>query len=277
MGTAWHIEASDCTPSLLREAEALVRDVEARCSRFLPDSALSNLNRDRHVEDATVAEITSLALEFRALTRGAFDPALGDEVVAAGYDRSFELLALRGPADVRPSVGRPAVPVLRDHVELRGSGSLDLGGIAKGWTVDRVGDLLTAGGASAFFISGGGDVLLGGWRPREELVELCTGGYRVGLRAGALASSSTLHRRWSTSEGVAHHIIDANTGKPATGEWVQASVLASDTMTADVLATALLANADATLPGLALRGAEALLVASDGRCLMTPGLQAYLR
>jgi FAD:protein FMN transferase len=277
MGTVWHIEATGCAPSALREAEALVLDIESRCSRFLPDSALSRLNRDGRVEDPMLAEVTSLALEFRALTRGAFDPGVGDAVVAAGYDRSFELLASAGARDVRASAGVPALPLLGDVVEVRGPGRLDLGGIAKGWAVDRAGELLSERGAARYYVDGGGDVLLGGARDTEELVELCTGGYRVGLRAGALASSSTLHRRWEMSAGPRHHIIDPRTGESSTGEWVQVSVLASDAMTADVLATSLLADAQSALPALARRGAEALLVGRDGRCEMTPGLAAYLR
>ncbi|MFN8639292.1 MAG: hypothetical protein U0360_07510 [Dehalococcoidia bacterium] len=58
---------------------------------------------------------------------------------------------------------------------------------------------------------------------------------------------------------------------------MQTSVLAIDTVTADVLATALLANAEAALPALERRGAEALLIGADGRCMMTPGLERYLR
>ena len=168
MGTNWQIEAADCSPSVLREAEALVREVEARCSRFLPDSALSRLNRDRHIQDAMLAEITSLALEFRALTRGAFDPAVGDEVLAAGYDRSIELLPERGPATVRAALGRPGLPVRSDVIEVRGAGYLDLGGIAKGWTVDRVGAFLEEHGAAEHYVDGGGDVLVGGVRERGK-------------------------------------------------------------------------------------------------------------
>ncbi|MFN8639291.1 MAG: FAD:protein FMN transferase [Dehalococcoidia bacterium] len=185
-------------PAALRAAEDLVRDIEQRCSRFRPDSALSRLNRERRIDDPVLAEITSLALEFRAVTGGAFDPAVGDAVVAAGYDRSMELVRGDGRGPTRTALAHPAIPVHGDSIELRGPGLLDLGGIAKGWTVDRVGRLLEESGAIRYFVDGGGDVLVGGAREQDELIELCTGGYRVGIRAGALASSSTLHRHWST-------------------------------------------------------------------------------
>jgi hypothetical protein len=44
-----------------------------------------------------------------------------------------------------------------------------------------------------------------------------------------------------------------------------------------VLATALLADADAVLPALAAHRGQALLVSGDGSCMMTPGLAEYLR
>lgn len=276
MGTAWQIEVTECPPAALREAEEFVRDIEDRCSRFQPDSQLSRLNRERRIDDPVIAELTSLALEFRSVTHGAFDPAVGDAVVASGYDRSFELI--RGAPALAPrlSLGQPAIPVHGDTVELRGPGRLDLGGIAKGWTVDHIGALLEQRGARTYFVDGGGDLLVGGERETDEVIELCTGGYRIGLRRGGVASSSTVHRHWETPTGSAHHIIDPRTDLPADGQWVQASVVAANTTTADVLATALLADAESTLPALPRQGAEALLVSCRGDCMMTPGLAAYL-
>jgi thiamine biosynthesis lipoprotein len=277
MGTDWQVEASGCAPETLQEAEALVRAAEQRYSRFLPDSLLNRLNRDRWARDGELADLVCRALEFRASTGGAFDPAVGAAVIAAGYDRSIELLPTRGPIAVVANLQRPGVPVQGDVVRLDGPGLLDLGGIAKGWTVDRVGALLAENGARSYFVDGGGDLLLGGDRDEEELVELCTGGYRVGMRRGALASSSTLHRRWAVTGGSAHHIIDPASGLPADTDWVQTSVLAADATTADVLATSLLADARTALLALRTYGAEALLVAADGRCMMTPGLAQHLR
>lgn len=277
MGTDWQLEAAGVGPAVLVEAEAQVRAAEERYSRFIPGSLLSRLNRDRRVEDGEFAAMVSRALEFRASTGGAFDPAVGAAVVAAGYDRPFEQLDGRGAVEVVANLDRPGVPVQGDVVRLDGPGLLDLGGIAKGWTVDRVGVFLAEHGARAYFVDGGGDVLLGGEREDEELIELCTGGYRVGLRRGAVASSSTLRRRWDAAGGAAHHIIDPSRGLPAETEWVQTSVLAADATTADVLATSLLVDARMALRALSMHGAEALLVAADGRCMMTPGLAQHLR
>jgi thiamine biosynthesis lipoprotein len=224
-----------------------------------------------------LATVVGCALEWRAATAGTFDPTVGDAVIAAGYDQSFEAVRARANWALRRGETRPAVPVHGDTVRLNGTGTLDLGGIGKGWTADRVGALLRAAGATSYCIDAGGDLLIESGATGETLVELCSGGYRVGVVRGAVASSSVLHRRWSTDQGPRHHIVDPVTGEAAAHGWVQCSVVAADAETADVLATALLAGGERALFALAARGAEALIVGADARCLMTPGLAGWLR
>lgn len=135
MGTGWWV-ACDRT-ELMDGVPQQVDVLEDRLSRFRPTSALSRLNRDRTVEDPVLAEVVSLALQMRERTSGAFDPTLGGVLVALGYDRDFRVL---GPAvAVHPvPTGRLGVTVDGDRVDLDGKGDLDLGGIAKGWAVDRI-------------------------------------------------------------------------------------------------------------------------------------------
>ena len=79
-------------------AEREIRRVEARLSRFRPDSELSALNRRGRLRAGPeLLAVTELALAARERTRGRFDPTVHDAVVAAGYDRSFELMAETGP------------------------------------------------------------------------------------------------------------------------------------------------------------------------------------
>ena len=62
----------------------------------------------------------------------------------------------------------------------------------------------------------------------------------MNLHGGALATSSTLRRRWSTDEGEAHHVIDPRTGQPSTGAAVACSVIAAEAWWAEALATTML-------------------------------------
>ena len=85
----------------LERAEHFFYDVEARFSRFLPDSELSQLNRT-HDQDAPVApdlaELIGKALAAARMSEGIFDPTVIDALEAAGYDRSIDLIRANGTA-----------------------------------------------------------------------------------------------------------------------------------------------------------------------------------
>ncbi|TNF26155.1 MAG: FAD:protein FMN transferase [Deltaproteobacteria bacterium] len=266
MGTSWWVACD--TPSLLPRAEAIVRDAEDRLSRFRPRSALSRLNRERAASDPLLVGVLRVALRLRELTGGAFDPAVGARVAALGYDRTFTALGDVAPAP-RPLAGSTlGIVVEAGGVRLEGAGEIDLGGVAKGFTVDLVVAALRAGGARRALVDGGGD-LHGFGAPSPIGVG---GGYVVPSSAGAIATSSALARRWRDTDGRAlHHVVDPRTGWPADTGFDTAVVIAPDTATADGLATALLADPRGVLPRIGALGVHALLGDRDGAWWMTPG------
>lgn len=270
-GTTWWLRSDGAPPSLMALVEQLVREYEARLSRFLPDSALSRLNRERRTDDDVLAAVVASAESARRLTHGAFDARAGAAVVAAGYDRPFEEI------DVAPAAGpdaqRPVVLLLGATVLLLGHGRLDLGGIAKGWIVDRAADLLSEAGRCV--VDGGGDIrVVGG----DEEWRIGVGdGLAVGLTEGAVATSSTSQRRWATPEGEAHHIVEPARGAPAATDVTTAAVIARDAASADALATAVVADVKKGMRAVAASGGELLLRRGAGAWEMTPGMTRYLR
>ena len=266
MGSGWWLDAD--RPGLLAGAEDLVRAHEARLSRFLPRSSLSALNRDRVATCPTLAAVTRLALRMREATGGAFDPTLGARLVALGYDRTFAAIASPAPAPDAPPADALTVTVAGDEVRLDGPGALDLGGIAKGYTVDRTLAWLLARGARTAFVDGGGDL--------RGVGADCAYGVGDGLAVdalhGAVATSSTGARRWRDASGrPLHHLLDPRTGQPTAGPLETATVIAADAATADALATALLAAPTPVLHALAALGAHALVRDHDGAWWITPG------
>ena len=285
MNTDWCVLASapaaarTDVEAALAAAEALVHDAEARYSRFRSDSLLAGLNRLRLVRDPGFVALARAALRFVETTRGAFDPTVGAALVAAGYDRSFELLARLDTAaalpEVRSDARRSRLIVRGDTVALDGEGTLDLGGIAKGWTVDRAGEALEARGVRDYLVDGGGDIrargLDAGTRDGAPWTVEVGDGLVLALRDRAVATSSTLRRRWRTADRDAHHIVTPETGRPAASAFVTVTVTASDATTADVLATAIIADHERGLAALAACDAEALLCDLEGAWTMTPG------
>ena len=261
MGTEWWI---GCDQSdLLAQAEAFVRAAERRLSRFLPSSSLCELNRARCVHDPLLAEVVSCALHMRELTGGLFDPTLGARLRTLGYDRSFEQVAGRAVAAASPYV-RCSLEVNVDEgwTHLHGDGELDLGGVAKGFTVDRVVELLAAHGVEHALVDGGGDMrAIGGPWP----VGLPSG-HVVELQDDAIATSSVRKRAWRDERGaVLHHVLDPRTGEPARTVVDTATLRAADAVVADVLATSMLVDAPYTCSLLEPLGAQAAVRDDHGQ------------
>ncbi len=151
-------------------------------------------------------------------------------------------------------------------VRLEGRGEIDLGGIAKGWIVDRVVEMLLEAGASSAIVDGGGDIrVVGGPWPIEY-----GRGHVVYVESGAIATSSIRRRRWRDAEGrQLHHVLDPSTGNPARPAVESVTIRANEAALADALATAALVDTERVVEILpSLDGA--LACDQDGRWWTTP-------
>jgi thiamine biosynthesis lipoprotein len=254
-------EPSAESDAALDRAEREFERLEALLSRFRPDSELSALNRSGALDAGPeLAEVTRLAVEARERTGGRFDPTVHDALVAAGYDRTFAEVEADGEAAApRPCGGQ--VRVEGSRIELEPGFRLDLGGIAKGYAVDRAHRLLAAAGPC--MVNAGGD-LAGSGRLWPVGVETADGEISLGLENGALATSGRDRRRWRRGGRDAHHLIDPATGSPAAGDLVRVTAFAPTAVEAEVAAKAIFLGAPADSP--------AVLVTAAGRTVLAGGL-----
>jgi len=266
------LEADD--RSLLTEVEAEFRRLETILSRFRPDSELSQLNEagEGHVRPELL-EVIELAVEARAASGGRFDPTVHDALVAAGYDRSFELLDDRPREPAAPVRVGGSVTIDRGsgHVALERGYRLDLGGIAKGWAADRALTVLSQAGPA--LVNAGGDVAAAGavW---PIAVEAAGGTITLGLEEGGVATSGRDRRTWVRDGEARHHLIDPATGEPAKGDVRTLTVAAGCAADAEVLAKTLFLAGDSrrALYEADLAGVPTVLVTSVGDVLLAGGL-----
>lgn len=293
MGTDVHLlTVGGDGPGPLGAAWDLVTSLEARWSRFRPESELSRLNaaggRPVHLPEDTFA-LVEAAVEAWRLTGGRFDPTVLPALAAAGYDRSFELLTDDGP------VGRcPAVPGCGGIVFQRDLGlavlpagmALDLGGIAKGHAADRAAAALLSAGATGAIANLGGDIRVAGSAPEGETWTVAIEdphrpGQDLGvlsLASGAVATSSRTRRRWERGGRSFHHLIDPATGAPAEGGVDAAVVVTGSAAWAEVLAkAAVIAGPDEGAELIGRFGATGLLILEGGEAMRLPGVEEYLR
>jgi len=283
MGTDFEIllEADLGAKSLasLQMAEAEIRRLDALLTRFRPESELSKLNRHGTLTGSLdLVTVVDLALAGRALTNGRFDPTVHDAIVEAGYDRSFEQLAPDRdepePFVAQPCGGGVAVDLERRTIRLDPGVRIDLGGIGKGYAVDRACDILARTGPC--LVNAGGDLAvrgsLGGG-PWPVGVETPSGTVTLGLEGGAIATSGRDLRRWRKGGEDRHHLIDPSTGSPATSNLLRVTVVAASAVIAEIFAKGLFLAGER----LAVREANALeipcvLVTGDGRAVRAGGL-----
>jgi thiamine biosynthesis lipoprotein len=267
----------------LEAAESEFHRLEALLTRFRGDSELSRLNASGAIDGGPdLVRVVELALDWHARSAGRFDATVHDAVVAAGYDRSFELLkAEEGnreegrvhghPARCAPLRREPGLRVRGNLIELDAGVHLDLGGIGKGYAAERAAELLATAGRC--LVNAGGDVATrgGSWTvgvetSGEPLILELVGGT-------ALATSGSDRRRWRRNGRDVHHLIDPRTGAPAESDLLRVTVVADDAVAAEVTAKALfLAGAQAAVDEADAEAIPAVLVTRDERTILAGGL-----
>lgn len=271
-------------------AEHLFVTMERRLSRFLPGSELSQLNRAAghpFAASRVLFDLVSQALDWRQRTSGIFDPSVLNAMLASGYDRPFDVMRATAGVDGVIAVAAAAdsgharrgsaddiIFGLDRQITLPAGLGLDLGGIAKGWTIQQAAHRLGMWGPC--LVDAGGDIACVGAPPDGAWIvtvgDPLTPGRDIALlslRNECVATSTRTYRRWLLDGKPAHHLIDPRTGEPAITNIVSATVVAPALPDAEIYAkTALILGEGAGPAYLAtLPNISAILVTEDGRQL----------
>ena len=237
------------------EALAELLWVERTMTRFQPDSDIGRANRRAAREAVSLtpatATVIAAALRWAAASDGRFDPALGSA------SELWDVLNRKSPPP-EPEVQRLAARRFWRKVDLDRFGGgpsvrfedpdlhLDLGGIAKGYGIDRAASALRARGIRHAIVTVGGDLYALGRAPAG-------GPWRVGIRSPhdrtalaatlevsdrAVATSGDYERFFQWRGVRYHHLIDPETAAPRRTGLHSVTVLADHAMDADAAATA---------------------------------------
>jgi FAD:protein FMN transferase len=247
-------------------------DVEAVCSRFRPDSELSRVNRSAAGDvmvSSLLAEVMTAADRMRALTGGLVDVGVGAGVSEWGYDRSFGeglgLDAVPGP------IPFPDWSLNGRRLNRSKGTTIDLGGVAKGWSCDRAVEL-----GLATIVSAGGDIRSDDPRAIVSVVDPwdeIAAHIRLGI--GAFATSSTTRRRWRAGGREVCHLIDPRTMTPIETPILSASAVVRSAVGAEAAAKTVLLKGEAGLAWAAETDwiDAAIVVWQDGSVYATPGIE----
>lgn len=298
MGTRWsatvEADAALDLAALQRELAAAVAQVDAQMSPWQPDSALMRLNRaavDAWVElPAELLEVLAAALEIHRLSAGAFNPCVGELVNAWGFGAVRDapdpqaIRAARGatPADAAAGLQLDAgAGRARKRLPL----ALDLCGIAKGYAVDRMTDVLRAHGVRHALAALDGELRALGPRAggapwsvaleRPDVTRRATLGV-IELQDLAVATSGDYRHYVDVGATRLAHTMDAARGAPVNNGVASVTVLSARCMHADAWATALLVAGPERGLALAQReGLDVLFLLRRGDALTELGLGRF--
>lgn len=290
MGTRVSVELWHDDPAAGRDLVNLVLDefrrIDAAMSTYRPESEISRVNASAALHPVPVGtellDLVARSLELSDASGGAFDITYE----SVGY--LYDFRARRRPSD--DEIESRLAAVDWRHVILDPSAStiafrsegvrINLGGIAKGYAVERGAEILREQGVRHAVVNAGGDTrVLGDRRGQPWIVgirhprlddEIVT---RLPLVDEAISTSGDYERFFDEDGHRYHHIINPATGRPTEGI-LSVTVIGPDTTMTDGLATTLFVQGAAA--GLTLLerfpGYEAVIVDADGRLFYSAGL-----
>jgi thiamine biosynthesis lipoprotein len=297
MGTVVEIVAGGQAPDKLdtavNAAFAEIERLDKLLSRHNPGSDVSRLSQSSKGGEVAIetAEVIALGLDVARRSGGAFDLTLGRLKSLWGFDQETPSVPDRKVlSGTLAGIGPTALFLDGQQVNKRAPQlQVDLGGIAKGYAVDRAIIVLRQHGVTSAAVNAGGDMYLLGQRPqRAKHPERF---WRIGLqhprqkdavletvqvRDRAVVTSGD-YERFFEQDGIRyHHIFDPQNGFPARS-CQSVTIIADSVALGDALATAVFVLGPEA--GLLLLTqypqAEGLIVAADGTLYSSPGWTHY--
>jgi len=263
MGTVVEIKVS-IDPAKYDEARAKdainrafdeIKRIEDIYSVHIDSSEISRINKLRKNERIQISDgvfnLIHKTLDYSVKTRGAFDITVKPLVDLWG--QASKANKLPDEYEFKRALGRVGYQnvVLDDVVRTihfkKDGMSIDLGGAAKGYATDRAARVLEENGIENALVNSGGDMYCLGKKTAHELWRVGVRHPRDGnkvfleiaLKDKAIDTSGDYERQFVINGKKYSHIIDPRTGYPADNGVVSASVIAANSTTSDILATAM--------------------------------------
>jgi thiamine biosynthesis lipoprotein len=275
--------------AVIKAIFAEMQQLENTFSRHISGSDVNRINEAAgrapvKVKPETIL-VTRKALEIAALSGGAFDPTVGPLLELWGWGTE----KLRVPSaeeinNVLPLVDYKAVEIDEENSTIfltKPGMKMDLGGIAKGFIVDRGQEIAKRFPVKALFINAGGDISITGNKPSGEKWRVAIQAPRdpqkwaaiLEVEEGSVATSGDYERFFEEGGEVYHHILDPKKGVPG-GDVSSVTIVAPDTVISDALSTAVFVLGKEKGMQLleSLNGIEGVIIDKQGEIYVSSGL-----
>ena len=248
------VRDADALPRIVDEAFDEVDRIDRLMSHYKANSPLSRINREAAQHPVAVEpelfDFIVDAMRYHRDSGGAFDITVGPLMKAWGFFQGEG----RVPSETELAAARRHVggahvllnPVSKTIAFDEPGVELDLGGIAKGYAVDRVVGLLRRRQIAAALISAGGSTIYGlgappgadGWEVTlQDPIDPRKTAFTIELKDRALSVAGSSEKAFEAGGVRYSHIMDPRTGRPVQGV-LSVAVLASSGTAGDALDTA---------------------------------------
>jgi len=273
----WHIQQAEACAAIEDVMLELER-IEQAMSPFLPTSLLTQLNENAARRPVTVGEelynLIARSVEFSAMTDGAFDVTYASagrfydyrKKVSPDADALAQVIDAIDYKHLEFNSRKYSIRYLNENVYV------DLGGIAKGYAVDRGIEVLISKGFTQAVVAAGGDSRILGDRQGEPWIVGIRDPRKEDTMVAVLplvdisVSTSGDYERYFERDGVRyHHIIDPDTGDSAR-DVRSVTILGDQAVMTDALSTSVFVLG--TMRGLELinrmKDVDAIVVDGNG-------------
>lgn len=248
MGTLVEITVIPANEKAIREAFEALKKVDALMSTYKEDSEISILNREgkAQVSEETL-EVIEDAIKFSNLTDGAFDITCRPLINLWKKAKKEEKVPTEEEMEEAISlVGYQRIILEGNQIRLEKEGmQIDLGGIAKGYAVDKAIEALKKNSIKRALVNAGGDLYALGTDPQGEKWQIGVQDPReedkiidiIKVKDKAVATSGD-YRRYFTLEGKRFsHIVNPKTGLTVQDVPMSVTIIGPDATTTDALST----------------------------------------
>lgn len=271
--------------AVLQEAENEIKRIENLLDRGNENSEIYQINKDKsyRISEETIAVINN-ALSVSEETGGAFDITIAPIIDLWGFYGNH----CRVPSDSElqtalENVGYEKVRLNGSNILIPENALIDLGGIGKGYTSDRIAALFKKNNIHSAIVSLGGNVQTIGKKPDGSLWTIGVADpHDASKHIGILKISDKAvvtsggYQRYFEQDGVRyHHIINPDTGKSAESGLASVTIISDSGTRADGLSTALFVmGLEKSIAFWRSReDFDAIFVDNDGTVLITEGIQ----
>lgn len=266
----------------------IAKKYEGYFSNTIASSDISKINASNGtpvtVHEET-AELLKKGIYYSQLSGGKFDITVGNLSDLWDFDNNQgEIPSQEDIQNALATVDYTKLQVDNTTVTYTGDGSIDLGGIAKGYIADQIKAYLLEQGITEGLINLGGNVLCVG--PKQD----GTPTYNVGLQKPfsedgsviasvkitdqSVVTSGTYQRYFEVDSKIYHHLLDLTTGYPIDNGLNAVTIITDSSVDADALSTTVFAMGleDGTTFVESLDGVEAIFITTDNTISYTSGI-----